>query len=192
MKWKGQNSGLTVPSLGLLWTEYKEQDREWYFSLGTILRKVRTGKGAWGWKEGKAYEGWAHYPAGHPLEHDRDTQRDHADYSSFRLSVCLWEGKTKKHLSFPSFHSPFLAGLSLPHGALISIYYLSLFDTELFLVTTGAACVPRALAWPMCRSHDPALYVGFLNLHPQSQGSTSHARAMPTSQVHAYTGQCRN
>lgn len=107
------------------------------------------------------------------------------------LSVC-GKGRQKNiYLSLP-FHSPFLAGLSLPHGALISIYYLSLFDTELFLVTTGAACVPRALAWPMCRSHDPALYVGFLNLHPQSQGSTSHARAMPTSQVHAYTGQCRN
>lgn len=108
-----------------------------------------------------------------------------------RLSVC-GKGRQKNiYLSLP-FHSPFLAGLSLPHGALISIYYLSLFDTELFWVTTGAACVPRALAWPMCRSHDPALYVGFLNLHPQSQGSTSHARAMPTSQVHAYTGQCRN
>lgn len=154
--WNGRDRIQGLLSLHWVYsgTEHKEQDREWYFSLGTILRKVRTGKEAWGWKEGEAYEGWAHYPAGHLLEHDRDnTQRDHTDYSSFRLSVC-GKGRQKYiYLSLP-FHSPFLAGLSLPHGALISIYYLSLFDTELFWVTTGVAWVPRAPAWPMCRSHD--------------------------------------
>ena len=125
----------------------------WYFSLGIIPRKVRTGKEAWGWKEGKVYEGWAHYPAGHTLEHDRDTQRDHTNYSSLRLSV-YGKGRQKNIYIFLPFHSPFMAGLSLPHGALISVYYLSLFDTELFWVTTGVAWVPRALAWPVCRSHD--------------------------------------
>lgn len=44
---EGTEFRATVPSY--LWftlgQSHKEQDREWYFSLGTILRKVRTGKG---------------------------------------------------------------------------------------------------------------------------------------------------
>ena len=68
--WKGNERDRIQGLLSLHWvysgTEYKEQDREWYLSLSTIPRKVRSRKEAWCWKEGKAYEGWAHYPAGHP------------------------------------------------------------------------------------------------------------------------------
>lgn len=68
--WKGNGRDRIQGLLSLHWvysgTEYKEQDREWYLSLGTIPRKVRSRKEAWCWEEGKPYEGWAHYPAGQP------------------------------------------------------------------------------------------------------------------------------
>lgn len=47
-KWNGRDRNQGLLSLHWLYsgTEYKEQDREWYFSLATIPRKVRTGKEA--------------------------------------------------------------------------------------------------------------------------------------------------
>lgn len=130
---EGTELGLLSLHLVYSGTEYKEQDREWYFSLGTTLRKVRTGKGAWGWKEGKAYEGWGPLTSWPPPLNMTEILREimQTTLALDCLSVC-GKGKTKKHLSFPSFSFTVSGWSKFVHGAL-SIYYLSLFDTELFL-----------------------------------------------------------